>query len=153
MIVTEVPGTPEVGDKLLIVGAIPVPLSVTVCGLLPALSVSTNEPLIAPPEVGRNPIDNRQDWPVASVPAAEEPELTSVHEDAPLVSRVKFAEILGLFPLPGIGKLSTALPTFSTVTVCGLSLLVAPGTVNAKVRLGGSERSSFNTRLLPVSEI
>ncbi len=56
--------------------------------------------------------------------------------------------MLGLFPLPGIGKFSTALPMFSTVTVCGLSLLVEPGAVNAKFRLGGSAKSSFNARLL-----
>ncbi len=55
--------------------------------------------------------------------------------------------MLGLFPLPGIGKFSAALPTFSIVTVCGLSLLVEPGAVNAKLRLGGSTRSSFNIRL------
>ncbi len=61
--------------------------------------------------------------------------------------------MLGLIPLLGIGKFSAALPTFSIVTVCGLSLLVAPGTVNAKFRLGGSARSSFNIRLLYVSEM
>jgi hypothetical protein len=59
--------------------------------------------------------------------------------------------MLGFSPLPGTGKFSAALPAFSTVTVCGLSLLVEPITVGAKLRIGGSAKSSFNTRLLPPS--
>ncbi len=90
---------------------------------------------------------------MASVPAVEEPALTSGQAEASLLFRVKFAAMLGLLPLPEIGMFSTALPTFSTVTVCGLSLLVEPGAVNAKVRLGGSARFSFNTRSLPESEM
>ena len=50
--------------------------------------------------------------------------------------------MLGLFPLIGTGKLSAALPMFSTVTLCGLSLLVEPQGVAAKLRLGGSQKSS-----------
>jgi hypothetical protein len=34
--------------------------------------------------------------------------------------------MLGLFPLEGTEKLNAVLPLFSTVTVCGLSLLVEP---------------------------
>jgi hypothetical protein len=59
--------------------------------------------------------------------------------------------MLGLFPLEGTEKLNAVLPLFSTVTVCGLSLLVEPGAVGAKLRLGESAKSSFAIRLLYVS--
>jgi len=80
------------------------------------------------------------------LPAAEEPLLISGQADAAPVLSVKFAVMLGLLPLDGIGKLNAALPTFSTVTVFGLSVLVAPTAVLAKVRLGGSAKSSSNAR-------
>jgi hypothetical protein len=121
---------------------------------LSVLSVNTNVPLKVPAAWGVKLMGNRQDCPAASVAAAEEPALTSGHEDAaPLPFRVKFAEMLGLFPLLGIGKFSVALPTFSRVTICGLSLLADPGAVAPKLRLGGSAKSSFNIRLLPESAI
>ena len=88
-----------------------------------------------------------------SVPAVEEPELTSGHEEAPLVFRVKFGEMLGLSPLLGIGKFRVALPMFSTVIVCGLLRLTDPGAVAAKLTFGESAKSSFNTLLLPASTI
>jgi hypothetical protein len=56
--------------------------------------------------------------------------------------------MLGLLPLFGDEKISAEFPEFSTVTVCGLSLLVEPGDVEAKFKLGGSARSSFSTLLL-----
>ncbi len=115
---------------------------------LSALSIKVSKPLNAPAAVGAKLIGNRQDWPAASIPAVEEPTLTSGQANAPLLLRVKFVAIFGLLPLPGIGKFIAALPMFSTVTVCGLSLLVEPGAVNAKFRLGRSAKSSFNTRLL-----
>src|SRR5258705_13766440 len=74
-------------------------------------------------------------------------------DDPPALSRVKFAAILGLLPVEGIGKAIAALPMFSTVTVCGLSVLNEPTGVPAKVRLGGSAKSTFNINLLSVSEI
>jgi hypothetical protein len=64
--------------------------------------------------------------------------LTSGQAEATLLFSVKFAAMLGLLPLPGTGKLSPALPTFSSITVCGLSLLVDPGAVLVKLSLGGS---------------
>jgi len=51
---------------------------------------------------------------------------------------VKFAAMLGSKPLEGTGRLSAASPTFSNVTVCGLSLLELPTAVVAKLRLGAS---------------
>jgi hypothetical protein len=148
-----------IAPKVMVCGVLPVPMPLRsiLCAAYPgeaalsALSVNATVPLKAPAAWGAKLMANRQDWPAASVPAVVEPALTSGHEDAPLLFRVKFAEMLGLFPLLGIGKLSAVLPTFSTVTVCGLSLLVEPGAVNAKLRLGGSARSSFNALLLPES--
>jgi hypothetical protein len=90
-------------------------------------------------------MDNRQVCPAASVPAAEEPALTCVHEDALLVFSVKFVVMLGLFPLDGTGKLNAALPMFSTVTVFGLSLLVEPADVLAKLKLGGLAKFTLYT--------
>jgi hypothetical protein len=75
---------------------------------------------------------NWQDAPAASVPGSEEPALNTVQAEAPLSFSVKFAAMLGLFPVDGIGKFNAALPTFSTVTVCGLSVLVEPKAVLAK---------------------
>jgi len=88
---------------------------------------------------------NWQDAPAASVPAVDEPLLISGQAEAPLLFSVKFAETSGLLPDTGIGKLNAALPTFATVTVCGLSVLVEPTTVLAKLKLGGSAKSSFTT--------
>jgi hypothetical protein len=134
---------------------VPMPLNRMLCvaypgaAVLSALSVNTAAPLKAPAVAGVKLMGNKQDWPDASVPAVEEPALNSGQMDAPLLFSVKFAAILGLLPALGIGKFSAALPTFSTVTVCGLSLLVKPGAVGAKLKLGVSAKSSFNTRLLP----
>jgi hypothetical protein len=131
---------------------VPVPLRPIVCVLvvLSALSVNESVPLRAPAAVGVKLIDSWQDWPAASV-AAEPPALTTGQADEPPLFNVKLAEMLGLLPLPGTGRLSAALPMFSTVTACGLSALVPPGAVGAKLKLGASDRSSFKTRLFPAS--
>jgi hypothetical protein len=53
--VTAVPTDPEVGAKLVMLGAVveaPVPVSVTLCGLPPALSVMVIEPFRVPVVVG-----------------------------------------------------------------------------------------------------
>src|ERR1035438_10160859 len=131
------------------------PLNKMLCAAYPgaaalsALSVKTNVPLKLPVTGGIKLMGNRQDWPAASVPAVEDPALTGGQVDAPLVFKVKFAAMLGLLPILGTGKLSAALPTFSNVTVRGLSPLIEPGSVAAKLRLGGSAKSSFNTPLFP----
>jgi hypothetical protein len=96
---------------------------------------------------------NWQDAPAASIPGDEEPLLTNGQSEEPLLLRVKLAATLGLLPVDGVGKISSALPVFSTVIVRGLSALVAPTTVLANVRLGGSKKSSFNTRTFPSSVI
>ena len=115
------------------------------------LSVRTSEPLKEPAAVGKKLIGSWQDSPGASVPGSEDPLLSNGQSKLPELFRVKFAEILGLFPLEGIGNVSAALPAFSTVIVRGLSGLAEPITVLEKVRLGGSAKSSFTTRLLAVS--
>jgi len=96
---------------------------------------------------------NRQDAPAASVPTVEDPLSTNGHADVALLFQVKFVVMLGLFPVAGTGKISAALPVFSTVTVSGLSLLVDPISVAAKARLGGSVKSSFSTMKSPSSTI
>jgi hypothetical protein len=101
--------------------------------------VSVRVPLRTPVTVGVKLMGNRQYASAASVPAVEEPEFSNGQAEEPLLFKVKFAVMLGLLPFDGIGKVNEALPTFSTVTVCGLSLLVEPTDVLAKVRLGGSE--------------
>ena len=90
-----------------------------------------------PAVVGSKLIGNWQEAPAANVPAVGEFVPTSGQAVAPLLSRVKFAAMLGLFPVEREGKFSVVLPTFETVTVCGLSLLVLPTWVEAKVRDGG----------------
>jgi hypothetical protein len=102
--------------------------------------------------MGEKLMGSWQDAPAIRVLAVEEPALTKGQAEAPLLFSVKFAAMLGSFPVEGIGKLSAALPTFSTVTVCGLSALVEPTAVVAKLRLGASAKSSFNTRIFAPSE-
>ena len=113
--------------------------------------MSTTEPLRVPAVVGTKLMGNRQEAPAASDPAVEELALTSGHAVAPLLARVKFAAMFGLFPVEGMGKFSIALPIFLTVTVRGLSLLAEPTCVEAKVRDGGSAKSNSFTALLPES--
>jgi hypothetical protein len=86
---------------------------------------------------------NWQEVPAANVPAVGEFVLTSGQAVASLLSSMKFAATLGLFPVEGEGKLSVALPKFETVIVCGLSLLALSTRVEAKVRDGGSVK--FNS--------
>jgi hypothetical protein len=89
---------------------------------------------------------------VQGVPSASDPaELAELdingQADDPTLFNVKLAAMLGLFPLDGIGKVSAALPRFHTVTVCGLSLLVEPTSVNTKLRAGGFDTFNSNTLL------
>jgi hypothetical protein len=115
------------------------------------LSVRTSEPLRLPAAVGVKLIGSVQDASIANVPA--ELDVLPINGQAvdPLLFNVKLVEMLGSFPLDGTGKVSAAFPRFHRVTVCGLSLLVVPAGVEAKLRVGGSDTSTFNTRLLPVS--
>src|SRR6266566_3768774 len=59
--------------------------------------------------------------------------------------------MLGFKPVAGTGNVSAAFPIFVSVTVCGLSLLVEPTAVGAKLRLGGSAKSNSSTAMLPLS--
>ena len=88
--------------------------------------------------------------PDAKVPVVEDALETSGQADAPLLFNVKLVATLGLFPDAGTGRASGALPAFPIVTVCGLSALVVPTCVLAKFRMGGLEKSTFATELLPV---
>ena len=56
--------------------------------------------------------------------------------------------MLGLLPEVDGGMVNGILPMLDIVTVCGLSVLVAPTLVVAKLKLGGAAKSSFNTGLL-----
>ena len=109
-----------------------------------ALSVSTREPLIFPDETGTKLIDSSQEAPDARVPE-EASALTSGHADVALSFKVKLGERAGLVPLAGMGNVRSPLPMFARVTVCGLSVLVSPKAVVAKLRLGGSAESTFHT--------
>src|SRR6266567_449401 len=86
--------------------------------------------------------------PEANVPGLE---LDMSCGQVELLSIVNPAAMLGFKPVPGTGNVSVALPIFVSVTVCGLSLLVEPTAVDAKVRLGASAKSNFTTALLPTS--
>jgi hypothetical protein len=82
------------------------------------------------------------------VPGASEPGAAVVpsgHVELP--PSTKFVEMLGSVPVVGI-NVSAALPMFSSSSVCGLSLLVLPTLVDAKLRLGGVAREISFTRLL-----
>jgi hypothetical protein len=125
-----------------------VPLSKIVwvaLGTLRLLSVSTRDPLRLPAVVGAKLIDRVQNAPAASEPADEAELPVNGQAVPPELFKVKFVEILGLFPLDGIGNVSAVFPLFHSVTVCGLSLLVEPTVVDAKPRLGVSAKSSFTT--------
>lgn len=109
-----------------------------------ALSVRISEPEIGPVFVGVKLIEYTQEAPGASVPGQDELLSTGHIVRFP---RLKLAEMLGLVPEAGVGKVSAEVPTFWTVTVCGLSTLVEPTAVVAKISLGGIEKFSFNTEL------
>ena len=109
-------------------GSSAVPPRAMVCVALVAfrlLSVRTTEPLTVPfaVPVGAKLIGRVQLAPDASVPAAELPVVSSGHADTPLLLSVKLAAMLGLYPLPGIEKVSALLPMFEIVAVCGSSVV------------------------------
>jgi hypothetical protein len=130
---------------------VPVPLSAMLCvayGLvaLRELSVSTNVPLIEPKVAGVKLTTYSQELPLASEAALDA--LLSVGQVVEL-PRLKFEEMLALFPELGVGKFRVAFPMLSTTTNRGLSLLVEPVWVFAKLRLGNAERLTLRTLLLP----
>jgi hypothetical protein len=86
-----------------------------------------------PAAVGAKLIGRVQDAPVASVPADEDVLPINGQAVPPVLFKVKFVAILGLFPLDGIGSVSAVFPLFHSVTVCGLSLLVELTFVVAKL--------------------
>jgi len=117
------------------------------------LSVRIREPLMLPLAVGVKLMGRVQVALAARVPAVEEELLSSGQAVLPELFRLKFAEMAGLLPVPGMGRVSAAVPIFSNVTVCGLSLLVDPGAVVAKVRLGPVAIVNFTITLLAESAI
>lgn len=100
--------------------------------------------------MGAKLMDNWQDATAAKIPAVEELAATSGHEEAPVPSSVKSVEILGLVPRPGAGKLSGALPIFSTVTVC--AVVIAPILVVAKLNPWGVARFISPTKFISALE-
>ena len=142
-------GTTETTDDASETVGVPwvdVPLNAMLCvaEIFKLSSVRTSEPLSEPTDTGVKPMGNSQEAPAASDPSVVEVELTTGQS---VVSLVKFGAMLGLLPAAGTGNVSVALPAFSTVTVCGLSPLVVPIGVEAKVKLGASTKSSFSTPL------
>src|SRR5580658_9798743 len=97
-----------------------------------AVSVTTIAELNVPAEVGAKLRDNRHDWSAPSEPAGDPLPITG-HAVPPL-AKLKLTGTEGLLPLPGAGNERGALPMFSSVIVWGLSLLVDPGAVEAKLR-------------------
>jgi uncharacterized RDD family membrane protein YckC len=101
---------------------------------------------LLPPDVGTKLIGKAHEVSAARVPTDEDVLLVNGHAVPPVLFKVKFAEMLGSFPLDGIGNVSAAFPMFHAVTVCGLSLLVEPTAVDAKfIRYHDSETSTFHT--------
>src|SRR5665213_1069092 len=129
------------------------PFSAIVCVAprLTLLSLITSEPLMLPPVVGVKLMGNVQ--LVFAGTEADDPEelVSSGQAVPPTLFRVKPVEMLGLVPVPGMGNVSAALPMFSSVTVCGLSLLVEPTAVDANVSDGALLMVSFTTFLLAAS--
>jgi hypothetical protein len=116
----------------------PLRVMVWVAGLpFNELSVSVAEPVIGPVEVGVKLRLRLQFSPEVReellLQSAGVPEPAICAKLEPTVS-----------PLSETGPL----PIFSTVTDCGLSLLVLPTGVAAKLRAGGCDRSTSATRLL-----
>ena len=107
------------------------------------LSVSIRDPMRLPAAVGAKLIDRVQDAPAASVPADEAVLPINGQAVPPELFKVKFVEILGLFPLDGMENANGVVPLFESVTVWGLSLLVEPTVVALKVRFGASAKSIF----------
>ena len=100
------------------------------------MSVRTSEPLIDPATVGAKLMGRVHEVPAAKVPVDEDVLPVSGQVPALVLLRVTFAEMLGLLPVWGRGKLRFALPMFSSVIVC--EALVEPTLVDAKLRLGAS---------------
>ena len=114
-------------------GSNAVPLKAMLCaaydgdGAFKLLSVSTSEPVRLPGVVGEKFRAYVQVAPGASVSG-----LSCGHVEP--VANGNDGDVI----VAGVGNVRAALPTFSTVTVCGLSVLVEPTSVVAKLRLGGS---------------
>jgi hypothetical protein len=83
------------------------------------LSVNIREPIKIPGDRGEKLIGKTQEAPAARVSGADELELTSGQVPASVLSRVKFAVMLGLSPVEGTGRVKVALPMFVNVTSCG----------------------------------
>jgi hypothetical protein len=79
---------------------------------------------------GEKLTSSEQVEPLANV-LVPEPGVNSGQVEA--LPRVKPVEMLGFVPVAGAAKVSGAFPSFSSVTVWGLSLLVVPSAVLAKL--------------------
>ena len=92
--------------------------------------MKVSAPEIAPEDVGVKLTRYVQDAPGASSTGFDEVLRTGHVLPLPIV---KPAEIDGLLPPLGVANVSGYNPTFCTVSVCGLSELVCPTTVFAKL--------------------
>jgi hypothetical protein len=147
------PAVPDgIGLKVVVCGTcVAVPLRGTIRAdgfTFRLFAVSTNDPLMLPACCGVKLMGRVQEAPAASVPGVEPLATTGQVAEPP---KVKFIEMLGFIPEAGTRKLSGALPMFCSVNTCGLSLLLEPTGVLAKLRLGGVTRFSSFTAPLPES--
>jgi hypothetical protein len=125
------------------VGTTPVLVSVMLCiaegEVLRALSVKTAALEMGPATVGTKSMLRLQLAPAASekllVQSAGVPEPATFVKFVPTVR-------------PGATAFNDWLPMFCAVTDFGLSVLVLPSTVGAKLNVGGCERFTSSTRLL-----
>ncbi len=98
------------------------------------LSVMASVPVKEPIAVGLELIRSVQEAPEASTAGEED---VSSCGQVELLPNVKLLlDRLGFRPAAGTAKLRSALPSLATITVCGLSLLVAPTGVLAKASEG-----------------
>ncbi len=132
-LITTLPKLTAVADS--VVGAIPVPLSATVCGLLPALVAMVRAPVCAPSDAGVKVNARVQLAPAASVP------VQVVDGDAAMAYEIPGATVselmlMGTVPvflrvtvLTALVVLTTTLPKFNdagvTVTVPTAALIVS----------------------------
>jgi hypothetical protein len=138
------------------VGEVPVPFRLMVWTDPPtfnALSVSLTVPLILPVVAGVKLIGSVHVVAAGRVAMLSEVEVNSGHAIPPVLFMLKLAEILGFVPVAGIGNVNAAFPIFENRTVFGLSLLVEPTLVEAKVKLGPVPSAIFSTLPVPESAI
>jgi len=99
------------------------------------LSSIVNVPVLAPSVCGVKLTGNTQDAPAASAPAEVPAAINGQSGVTPLASVKPVPVRLALFPEGGTSIASAKLPSFETLTICGLSPLVLFTMVFSKLTL------------------